>query len=46
MTIEVDPEQQSRLGSRDTNYYPTISELLETSDQEVQKFLAKPKKTL
>ena len=44
MTTEVDPEQRSRLGSCDTNYYPTISELLESSDQDVQKFLAKTKK--
>ena len=44
MTTDVDPEQRSRLGSCDTNYYPTISELLESSDQDVQKFLAKTKK--
>ena len=44
MTTEVDPEQRSRLGSCDTNHYPTISELLESSDQDVQKFLAKTKK--
>ena len=44
MTTEVDSEQRSRLGSCDTNYYPTISQLLENSDQDVQKFLTKTKK--
>ena len=44
MTTEVDPEQQSTLSSCDTNYYLTISELLESSDQSVQKFLTKTKK--
>ena len=43
MTTEVDPEQRSRLGSCDTNYYPALSKLPESSDQDVQKFVTKTK---
>ena len=43
MTAEVVPEQRSRLDSCFTNYPPTITELLENSGQDVQRFLTKSK---